>query len=369
MVNDDAKTKTQLIAELQAARAELAAQAGPQHPLVSALDTGEARFRALADAAPVLIWMAGDDGGCVYFNRSWLAFTGRTLAQERGDGWAEGVHADDLGRCLEIYQTAFAARQDFRMEYRLRRYDGAYRWLIDTGVPRFETDGSFAGYIGSCIDIDDHKQTEMALRHERERLQVTLASIGDAVIVTDGDGHVTFINAVAQQLTGWSAADAANMPLERIFQILDATTHQPVSSPVAEVIRTGQIVGLDNHTVLVARDGTELPIDDSGAPIRDVQGAIIGVVLVFRNVQARKQAEADLRHSRDQLAMILAGVADAITVQDARGTLIYANTAAAQLLGYASASIRRWPLPQPPRIPRSRRPPLSSPLGANCRVH
>jgi PAS domain S-box-containing protein len=127
------------------------------------LRESEERFRRLADTAPVLIWMSGPDKGCTYFNQPWLDFTGRSLAEELGDGWTKSVHPEDLRGCYETYASAFEARRSFRMEYRLRRADGEYRWVLDTGVPRFEEDGAFVGYVGSCIDISDRKETEQLL--------------------------------------------------------------------------------------------------------------------------------------------------------------------------------------------------------------
>src|SRR5262249_51826884 len=109
----------------------------------------ESRFRIMAAAAPVLLWMAGPDALCPFFNQTWLDFTGRTLEEEWGVGWAEGVHFEDFQRCVDTYMAAFAERRTFEMEYRLRRADGEYRWVLDRGTPRWERDGRFAGYIGS----------------------------------------------------------------------------------------------------------------------------------------------------------------------------------------------------------------------------
>lgn len=118
-----------------------------------ALQESETRFRAMADAAPVLIWVAGPDQGCTWFNQQWLKFTGRSMTQEIGAGWIESVHGDDLERCLHTYRAAFDHRQPFAMEYRLRRADGYFRWILDNGVPRYGADQEFLGYIGSAFDI------------------------------------------------------------------------------------------------------------------------------------------------------------------------------------------------------------------------
>lgn len=119
--------------------------------------------RAIVAEAPVMIWRSGVDKRCDFFNPWWLAFTGRTFAQEFGNGWAEGVHPDDLDACLASYVAAFDARVPFRLEYRLRRFDGEYRWLLDLGTPRYDSTRQFAGYIGCCFDITDRKQAEQAL--------------------------------------------------------------------------------------------------------------------------------------------------------------------------------------------------------------
>jgi PAS domain S-box-containing protein len=130
----------------------------------------EQRFRLVADTAPVMIWMSGTDKLCTFFNEPWLQFTGRTMEVELGNGWSESVHPDDLKHCLSIYTSAFDRREPFQMQYRLRRHDGEYRWLLDTGVPRFDSKSGFAGYIGSCIDITDRKQAQEALAELEGRL-------------------------------------------------------------------------------------------------------------------------------------------------------------------------------------------------------
>jgi PAS domain S-box-containing protein len=135
-----------------------------------ALRESEERFRLVADTAPALIWMSGGDKLCTFFNKGWLNFTGRSMEQELGEGWTTGVHPDDLEQCLGIYSAAFDARVDFEMEYRLRRFDGEYRWIVDYGVTRFGADGTFCGYIGSCVDITDRRLSEASLQELSGRL-------------------------------------------------------------------------------------------------------------------------------------------------------------------------------------------------------
>jgi PAS domain S-box-containing protein len=157
-------------------------------------------------------------------------------------------------------------------------------------------------------DITERKQAEEALRASEQRWAITLASIGDAVIATDTDGRVTFLNEVAEALTGWRMADAAGKPVQEVFHITNEHTRATVENPVRKVLQSGMIAGLANHTVLLRKGGGEVPIDDSGAPIRDETGRIVGVVLVFRDIRERRQAEQRLRESEQRVRRKLESV-------------------------------------------------------------
>ena len=188
----------------------------------------DAQFCEVMDAAPVMIWVAGQDKGCVWFNRPWLTFTGRHLAQEVGNGWAEGVHPEDMDPCLRTYIAHFDARTDFRMQYRLRRHDGVYRWIDDTGIPRRAPNGDFLGYIGSCIDIHEHRETQSELR--RHVLEIAeLNRQADAAVLAAAIAHeirqplasiVARANAGARWLAnGTPSIDKATAALKEIVQI------------------------------------------------------------------------------------------------------------------------------------------------------
>jgi two-component system sensor kinase FixL len=166
------------------------------------LRESEQRFRTMANTAPVLIWMSGTSGLCEFFNEGWLHFTGSTLEGQLGNGWATGVHPEDVQCCLTVYQTSFAARRPFEIDYRLRRYDGEYRWILDKGVPRYSPGGEFLGYIGSAIDVTDRRAQEAALRTSEDRYRAVVESQADLVCRFEPDLTLTFINEAYCRFTG-----------------------------------------------------------------------------------------------------------------------------------------------------------------------
>src|SRR5258706_535346 len=197
----------------------------------SQLLESEARFRLVSNTAPVMIWMSGPDKLCNYFNQPWLAFTGRSLEEELGNGWAKGVHAGDLKGCLETYTAAFDQREPFQMEYRLRRHDGEYRWVFDQGVPRFNADGSFAGYIGTCIDVTDRKLAEEALSTVSRKL----------------------IEAHEEERT-WLARELHDDFNQRIALMAVSLTHLRRALPALTVEASRQIQELHNQAVSLGMD-------------------------------------------------------------------------------------------------------------------
>ncbi len=197
----------------------------------------DVRFCEVMNAAPVMIWVSGKDKGCVWFNQPWLTFTGRSMAQEVGNGWTEGVYRGDFDRCLKVYTSHFDARSAFRMHYRLRRHDGEYRWIDDTGVPRYAHDDTFLGFIGSCVDVHEHLKTQTELR--RRVLEIAkLNRQADAAAVAASIAHE-----INQPLAAMVARSEAGLLALASGKTLDANKlRQILKGIVSDGQRTGKII-------------------------------------------------------------------------------------------------------------------------------
>ena len=196
----------------------------------------ESRFRAVADSAPVLIWMSGLDRRATFFNKPWLDFTGRKLEEEQGSGWAEGVHPEDRPGCLQTGTAAFGARRPFTMEYRLRRYDGEYRWVSSYGVPRYDAQGEFVGYIGSCVDITERLRAET----EAQELRQELAHISR--ISTIGELTAAIVHELSQPLTAIRTNAEAGRRLIASGKQSDHELREILEDIVGADARAGQVI-------------------------------------------------------------------------------------------------------------------------------
>ena len=258
----------------------------------------EGIYRAVADNGQALIWMAGLDKGCSYFNQPWLAFTGRTLEQESGNGWAEGVHPDDFKRCLDIYVTAFDQREAFSMTYRLRRHDGEYRWLLNEGAPRYDNAGLFVGYVGHCLDVTTHKQAEDALRESEALFRAVSESAHDAIVTADGSGKIIKWNPSAGQLFGYTESEAMGQSLTCLMPNRFRDRHVAGMNRVMDGGRP-HVMGNPVELVGLRKDGSEFPLELSLARWQIARGNFITGVI--RDITVRKNIERKLENQRDHL--------------------------------------------------------------------
>ncbi len=280
----------------------------------------EARFRTMADHTSVLIWVTNTQHKCIYVNKSWLAFTGRTLEQEVGDEWADNIHPDDAEGMLTISKHGYMRREAFVMEYRLRRYDGVYRWMRDEGVPRYTPDGQFAGFVGACMDMTEllaageamaqevqertlelrqeiqrRLQVEADLRHERDLLQKTIRMSPAATLLIDTDGNVIFASERATQLF---EQNLANQNILGNWQVMD-TNGQPIPPdklPVQHVFATHEPIE-DYELSFVTSAGDRKTIAVSAAPLLDDQGEVKELVTTVEDITLRKQWETTMQSS------------------------------------------------------------------------
>ncbi len=300
----------------------------------------EERFASLADAAPVMIWMSAPDKRCTYCSRGWLEFTGRSLQEELGDGWENGVHPDDRQACVQAYHAAFDQRIPFRLEFRVRRAAGDYRWIISHGAPRTLPDGSFQGYIGIALDITERKAAHDALRAAKEFSENLIESSLDMIIAVDLDQRITLFNAAAEQVFGYDRRDV----IGRDVKMLYSDGHDAIVTH-SGILRDGR---LSREVVNVRRDGSTFDAVISASVLRDSAGRVVGVMGISRDITAQKRAEAELKANnattldalqRERLAILKleAALAD---LERARDSAEAANRAKSEFLANMSHEIR-----------------------------
>ena len=262
------------------------------------LRESESRFRIVADAAPVLIWMSGVDKLCTFFNKPWLEFTGRSMEQELGNGWAEGVHSDDLQNCLDVYTAAFDARQPFVMQYRLRRNDGVFRWVSDQGVPQYDAQGRFAGYIGSCFDVTELVNKDAALRESEERMRMTAEAVNLGIWEWDLSKDEIWATNARRALLGWPAS--GKITLKHFISRLHPGDRDRIRQAIDDAIHKGQ--DFDSEYRLVLPDGIVRWMATRGSVRLDAHGKPAQLLGISIDITARKQAELEAKQRRDELS-------------------------------------------------------------------
>lgn len=254
------------------------------------LRISETRFRAMSDVSPMGIFVSDAQGGCVYTNPAYQKISGLDLEQSLGANWSMAIHPEDRERVLAEWRLAARGTAPFQTEFRFLQEDEQVVWVRVNSAAMNDGKRAF-GLVQTVEDISGRKAAEFALRavedalfEERERAQVTLNSIGDAVLATDLTGHVSYLNLAAERMTGWSLEEALGCPLAEVFRIIDGGTRQVATNPVLTAIAEDRVMGLAADCVLIRRDGEEFAIEDSVAPIHNRDGQSAGAVIVFRDV-------------------------------------------------------------------------------------
>jgi PAS domain S-box-containing protein len=271
-----------------------------------ALREEEERFRTMADTTPVMLWLSGPDGLCNFFNQSWLDFTGRTMEQEIGYGWADNIHPDDLRRCLDTYMSALEKRTGFSSEYHLRRSDGEYRWVLSSAVPRYTTECEFIGFAGSCIDIADRKRAEEATHS----LASIVESSEDAIISKKLDGSIVSWNASAERIYGYTSEEAKGENIS----ILAPDDRREELLHIFEALKRGESI-THLETVRRTKDGRLIDVALTLSPTRDEAGRVTGASTIARDITDRKRADqerslmaAQIENERQRLNNLVAHV-------------------------------------------------------------
>ena len=263
----------------------------------TALRESEARFRNMADHAPVMMWMTGVDGACTYLNRRWYEYTGQTIPESHGLGWLDAVHPDDRDSSGQAFLEANARHGAFRVEYRLRGADGRYRWFIDAAQPRLGEDGGFRGYIGSVTDIHDRKAAEERLVETSRRLDAILNNTSQAIFLMDERQHCSYMNRAAETLTGFALEETEGRALHDVVHHTrpDGSPYPLCECPIDQAFPENERE--QGEEVFVHKDGSFYPVGFTASPIRNERGEPIGTVIEARNIEEELRAKAALQRS------------------------------------------------------------------------
>ncbi len=267
-------------------------------------DGGADFFRTMAEGAPVSLWMADASGKSTFHNQAWLDFTGRARAEMGGQAWLECVHPDDLSRCLETYHGAFRDRRKFQMEYRLRRYDGQFRWVLDMGAPCYDDGRAFCGFTGATVDITERKEAEEQLGFANTVLTREIESSPDAILVVDANGRMSSFNQRFIDL--WSIPP--DIAQSRDDNAALASVLSKVKDPAAFMDRVKHLYEHPDESVreeVELNDGRILERHASG--MRDASGKYLGRIWFFRDITDRKRDEEYLKGRNKDLEQIAAG--------------------------------------------------------------
>ena len=317
------------------------------------------RKQAAADQAFLAAIVAGSDDAIIAKN-----LDGIIQSCNAGAERVFGYRPDELvGRSVRILIPPDRQSEEDEILARIRRgeridhfetvrmrKDGQLLDISLTVSPVKDDHGTIIGVSKIARDITAQKRAAAELAAQQAWFRITLASIGDAVIASDPSGIVTFMNATAERVTGWTRAEAAGRPLDSIFRIINERTREPVENPATLVMKLGHVVGLANHTVLIGRDGVERPIADSASPIRDPEGRMIGVVLVFRDVTDERRREDAIAEQREWLQTTLESIGDAVIATDVNGRIVFMNPVAEYLTGWRAEAARGHPCTEVFRI-------------------
>ncbi|MGM0953561.1 MAG: diguanylate cyclase [Pseudomonadota bacterium] len=265
-------------------------------------DVGSGKGGPLSDVLPLGILVTDKDGICLYSNAAYQKLCGRSGDELVGSHWSSALHPEDQAGAIRHWDEAVLERKPFLFEARVKGPKGNTIWtrhnaaLLSDNAPE-------QGYVHAVEDISTYKAHERARKRaeeqlfdEKERARVTLESIGDAVLSIDMNGRVSYMNVVAETLTGYGRDEAIGSPLSDIFKVMDATTHKPTDDPAQRAIQSDSIVALEANALLVAKDGTEVAIEDSAAPIHNRDGVVVGAVIVFHDVRFSRETTARMEH-------------------------------------------------------------------------